>query len=177
MKYAEPGQMKCAEPGRKRTAQWQGQSQLSSRSMIEETGSMPPNHSPIPDYPATPDGTRKGNWVEAIFGLVESRASIISIESKDALNSALAKLIPLAVCLFCVFAAWVLALAAAIGCLAATTDWSWYQITFALAGLHLVIALLALLIAKKSKPAPFPVTRSEFKKDREWLIQLKNRND
>lgn len=169
--------MKYAEPGRKRTAQPQGQSQLSSLFMIEETGSMPPNHSPIPDSPATPDGTRKGNWVEAIFGLVESRASIISIESKDALNSALAKFIPLAVCLFCVFAAWVLAVAAAIGCLAATTDWIWYQITFALAGLHLVIALLALLIAKKSKPAPFPVTRSEFKKDREWLIQLKNRND
>jgi uncharacterized membrane protein YqjE len=177
MKCAEPGQKKCAEPGQKRTARPQGQSQLSSHSMIEETGSVPSNNSRIPESPVMPDRTHKGNWMEAICGLVESRVSIISIESKDALNSALAKFIPLAVCLFCVLAAWFLAVATAIGCLAATTEWKWYQITFAIAGLHLVIALVALLIAKKSKPAPFPVTRSEFEKDREWLIQLKNRND
>lgn len=147
--------------------------------MIEETGTMRSHDSPNPDPTATPDRTRKGkgNWVEAILGLVESRASIISIESKDALKSAYAKFIPLAICLFCILAAWVLAIAAAIGCLAVATGWMWYQITFAIASLHLVIALVALLVAKQSKPAPFPVTRSEFKKDREWLTQLKHRND
>ncbi len=145
--------------------------------MIEEPGTMPSHDSPIPESTTTPDRARYGNWVEAILCLVESRASIISIESKDALKSASAKFIPLAVCLFCILAAWVFAIAAVIGYLAAATVWKWYQITFAIAGLHLVIALLALLIAKKSKPAPFPVTRSEFKKDREWLNHLQHRND
>ncbi len=119
----------------------------------------------------------RGNWVEAIFGLIESRASIITLEAKDAFGTGVSKLIPLVVCLFCVFLAWALTVTAAIGCLAAATEWKWHQITFAMAGLHVLIAVAALLVAKKRKPAPFPVTRAEFEKDREWLIQLKKRND
>jgi len=117
------------------------------------------------------------NWSDAIVALIESRAAIVSLEAKDALGSALAKLIPLALCLFCVFAAWALTVAATIGCLTAATDWEWHQITFSMAGLHILIAVVALLFARAKKPAPFPVTRSEFEKDREWLIHLKNRND
>jgi uncharacterized membrane protein YqjE len=119
----------------------------------------------------------RGNWMEAIIGLFETRAAIVSLEAKDALSSALAKLVPLVLCLFCVFAAWALTVAAIIGCLTGATDWKWHQITFAMAGVHILIAAVALLVAKAKKPAPFPVTRSEFEKDREWLIQLKNRNN
>ena len=121
--------------------------------------------------------TSRGNWVEAIFGLIESRSAIISLEAKDALEKTLAKLVPLVVCVFCIFATWALAVAATIGGLASATPWKWYQIAFAMAALHIIIALVALLIAKKKKPASFPVTRSEFEKDREWLIHLKNRSN
>ncbi len=145
--------------------------------MIEDSGSAPSDDPPIIENRAVGGRSAGGNWVEAIFGLAESRAAIISLEAKDALNSGLAKVIPLAVCLFCVFTAWALTVAAAIGCLSACTAWKWYQVAFAMAGLHLVIVAVAWQIAKKRKPAPFPVTRSEFEKDREWLIQLKNRND
>jgi len=145
--------------------------------MTEYPGSLSPNNSPITENRAAGGRSGKENWVEAIFGLLEARAAIISIEARDALNTGLAKIIPLAVCLFSVFAAWALLVAAAIGSLAAATEWKWYQITFAMAGLHVVIAVVSLLVAKKPKPSPFPVTRSEFEKDREWLIQLKNRND
>lgn len=145
--------------------------------MIENSGSAPSDDPAITENRTARDSAARGNWVEAIFDLVESRAAIISLEARDVLNSGLAKLIPLAVCLFCVFAAWALAVAAAIGCVAALTEWKWYQITFAMAGLHIVIGVVALLIAKKRKAASFPVTRSEFEKDREWLIQLKNRNN
>jgi uncharacterized membrane protein YqjE len=119
----------------------------------------------------------RGNWLESIFGLIESRAAIISLEAEDAFGSALGRIIPLLICFFCVFAAWVLTVAGAIGCLTVFTDWEWYQVTFAMAGLHILIAVVALLIAKAKKPAPFPVTRAEFEKDREWLVQLKNRNN
>lgn len=118
-----------------------------------------------------------GNWVEAIFGLIESRAEIISLEAKEAMGDGFAKLVPLVICLFCVFATWALTVVAAIGCLANATNWKWYEITCAMAALHMVIAVIAFLVAKKPKPAPFPVTRSEFEKDREWLIQLKNRKN
>ncbi|MFM2197828.1 MAG: hypothetical protein RLZZ505_1260 [Verrucomicrobiota bacterium] len=146
--------------------------------MIENSGNAPSDEPQAnANRVAGGTGTARGNWVEAIFGLIESRSAIISLEAKDALENGLAKLVPLVICLFCVFAAWALIVVAAIGCLASVTLWKWYQITFAVAALHFMIALIALLAAKKKIPATFPVTRSEFEKDREWLIQLKNRND
>jgi uncharacterized membrane protein YqjE len=146
--------------------------------MIEDSGSVSSDNPRITDNRALL-GKRfvPENWLEAIFGLIKARAAILSIEAKDALGSGLAKLIPLLVCLFCLFSAWTLTIAAAIGCLAAATNWEWFQITFVMAGAHLLLALVAWMIAKIKKPAPFPVTRSEFEKDREWLTQLKNQND
>lgn len=146
--------------------------------MTEKNGSAHFDDRRVTENRAGVDGEDlRGNWMEAIIGLIETRAAIVSLETKDALSCALAKLIPLVVCLFCVFAAWVLTVAAIIGCLTAATCWKWHQITFAMAGLHILIAVVALLVAKAKKPAPFPVTRSEFEKDREWLIQLKNQNN
>lgn len=146
--------------------------------MIEHSGAAPSGDPEITgNRIAGAANAARGNWVEAIFGLIESRAAIISLEAKDAVGNGLAKLVPLLICLFCVFATWALTVAAAIGCVANATDWRWYEITCAMAALHMVFAVAAFLIAKKRKPVPFPVTRSEFEKDREWLIQLKNRND
>jgi uncharacterized membrane protein YqjE len=146
--------------------------------MIENSGAAPSDDAKVPGKRVAGGvDAARGNWAEAIFGLIESRAAIISLEAKEAAGNGLAKLVPLLVCLFCAFAAWALIVAAAIGCLADAMDWKWYQLTFAMAALHVLIAVIALLIAKKKKPAPFPVTRSEFEKDREWLKQLKNRND
>lgn len=146
--------------------------------MTEKTGPVPFDDRRVTENSTDGDGEgSRGNWVKAIFGLIETRAVIVSLEAKDAFGLALSKLIPLVLCLFCLFAAWALAVAGAIGCLTAATDWKWHQITFAMAGVHILIAGVALLVAKAKKPAPFPITRSEFEKDREWLIQLKNRNN
>jgi uncharacterized membrane protein YqjE len=146
--------------------------------MIEHSEAAPSDKAQV-NTTTVADGTdtARGNWVEAIFGLIESRSAIISLEAKDALGNTLAKLVPFVVCVFCVFATWALVVVATIGGLASATLWKWHQITFAMAALHLIIALIARFIAKKQKPAPFPVTRSEFEKDREWLIHLKNRNN
>ncbi len=146
--------------------------------MIEPSGAAPSDDPQITaNRIAGGDGKEKVSWLDAILGLIESRAAIISLEAKDAVGNGLAKLVPLLIALFCVFVAWALIVVAVIGCLASALDWEWYLITFAMAALHIVIAVVALLIAKKPTPAPFPVTRSEFEKDREWLIQLKNQND
>jgi len=144
--------------------------------MIENSGAAPSDEANR-NRVAGGSGAARVSWLEAILGLIESRAAIISLESKDALGMAITKLVLLLVCLFCSFATWALIVVATIGCLAGATAWKWHQITFAMAGLHILIALVAFLIAKRKKPAPFPVTRSEFEKDREWLIQLKNQND
>jgi uncharacterized membrane protein YqjE len=117
------------------------------------------------------------NGINAVLGLLESRAAIISIETKEALGSSLLKIALLLVSLLGVIGAWALGMVGVIGGIASNTDWEWFHVAFAAAGAHLLLALTALLIAKASKYEPFPVTRAEFKKDREWLTQLKNRNN
>ena len=146
--------------------------------MATKPGASPPDEPQIGGFPS-PDarGHLPGNWKEALAGLVASRAAIVSLEAKDAAASALGRLIPLLVGLVCIFGVWALAMAGAVGGIAAATEWEWYHVAFAAAGIHLLIALIAIMIAKAKRPAPFPVTRAEFEKDREWLNQLKNRND
>lgn len=116
-------------------------------------------------------------WLEGILGLIESRAGIISWEAKEAFGIGFTKLIPFLFGLFAAFSAWVLIVVAIIGFLIDATEWKWYQITFAMSGLHIIIAVAAFLIAKKKNSTLFPITRSEFEKDRKWLIRLKNQNN
>jgi uncharacterized membrane protein YqjE len=146
--------------------------------MIAEPGASPPDDPQIGEFPS-PDaaGRLPGNWREALAGLVASRAAIVSLEAKDAAASAIGRLVPLLVGVVCLVGVWVLAMAGAVGAVVAATEWEWYHVAFAAAGIHLMIALIAIMIAKAKRPAPFPVTRAEFEKDREWLNQLKNRND
>jgi len=61
----------------------------------------------------------------------------------------------------------------AIAGLAHLAGISWLWITLAAAGVHFVIALVLLLVARNRITKPlFPVTASELKKDREWLKNL-----
>jgi uncharacterized membrane protein YqjE len=127
--------------------------------------------------PAENAETPPQNGINAVLGLVESRAAIVSIEAKQALGAALARGALLFAALLGVTSAWALALVGAIGAIASATSWKWFHVAFAAAGIHLLLALAALLIAKSRKSESFSVTRAEFEKDREWLTQLKNRNN
>ena len=50
---------------------------------------------------------------------------------------------------------------------------SWIWITLAAAGLHFILALVCLLIARsRMKKSMFEATAAELKKDREWLKNL-----
>lgn len=113
------------------------------------------------------------NWKEALLGLIYARFGIIRIEAQSALSAATTGFFILVVGLFAVFSAWVLALAAAIGAIAASTSWEWYHVAFAAAGIHLLIGVALFLTMKSRKHDAFPVTRAEFEKDREWLNRLK----
>lgn len=117
------------------------------------------------------------NGVNAAIGLLESRIAIISIEAKEALGYSLVKIVLLLIALIGVIGAWALTMVGSIGGIASATGWAWYYIALLAALFHLLIALAALLIAKAKKTIPFPVTRAEFEKDREWLTQLKNQKN
>lgn len=118
-----------------------------------------------------------GDWKDAIPSLIASRFGIIRIESKDAIEIAVRKLILLSVALFCLFATWGLLTAGLIGVVSEHFKCPWYFSAFSVGGVYLLISLVVLVIIKKSKKTEtFPITRAEFEKDRQWLNQLKNRS-
>jgi len=112
------------------------------------------------------------SWTDALACLVSSRISIIQAESKDAAAAGMRKAVFAVVSALCVVSAWILLLAGAVGAVSAATPWAWYHVAFAAAGLHLAIAVIALLLAKGKSAPSFPITRAEFEKDREWLNRL-----
>jgi uncharacterized membrane protein YqjE len=111
--------------------------------------------------------------VNDVAGFLESRIGLFAKESK----TALVQLLVLAGCLaaaavFALFG-YVFLLASAIAGIAHALHTSWIWITLAAAGLHFILALTCLLIARsRMKKSMFEATAAELKKDREWLKNL-----
>ena len=112
------------------------------------------------------------NWRQALGELFTTRAELIHLESLAAAKGVVSKMIwgaALGVAaLFC----WLLLLAGGIGLLAKTTGVAWPWLTFAAAGLHLLVALVAYAKLRRPAPPTFPHTKAEFQRDREWLKTL-----
>ncbi|HMG05779.1 MAG TPA: phage holin family protein [Chthoniobacterales bacterium] len=111
--------------------------------------------------------------VNGLAGFLESRIGLFAKESKTALVHVL-------VLLACLIGAAVLALfgyvfliASVIAGIAHALHVSWIWITLGAAGLHFVLAVACLLIARSRMKQPmFKATALELKKDREWLKTL-----
>jgi uncharacterized membrane protein YqjE len=126
------------------------------------------------ELPVGSEGGIPQNWKEAIPCLISSRIAIIRTESKDVVGGLISKIVLLGIAAFCLLLVWLLLITGAIGAIAAASTWEWFHVAFAAAGAHALIALIAFLIARSRTPTiRFPITRDEFKKDREWLNQLK----
>jgi uncharacterized membrane protein YqjE len=109
----------------------------------------------------------------ALADFFESRFVLLAQESRVALVQLLVLAICLVVAAILVAVGYIFLVITAIAGLAHLAGISWLWITLAAAGVHFVIALVLLLVARTriSKPL-FPVTASELKKDREWLKNL-----
>ena len=132
--------------------------------------------------PSSPDPTPVGqgtsdpppaNWHEALLALISSRAGLIELESKDAAKIAALKTIQVIAAGVCCLFTWALILAGCIAALSAATAWPWYWIALGAAALHLLAAILFTRAAARRETPAFPATRAEFKKDREWIENLK----
>jgi uncharacterized membrane protein YqjE len=109
----------------------------------------------------------------ALAGFFESRFALFSKESK----AALVQMIGLAACLIAavmlVAIGYVFLIVSAVAGLAHLAQVSWLWVTMAAAGMHFLIALVLLLVARSRMTKPlFRATASELKKDREWLKNL-----
>ena len=121
----------------------------------------------VPADPAAPPSP--ANWREALMGLVASRVSLIELEAREAACGGARRAGFYGGVAACLFFAWVLFLTGGIGLLAEKFGWPWYFVALGAALLHILIAIILLRLAKPSGSPAFPVTRAEFKKDREWI--------
>lgn len=109
----------------------------------------------------------------AIARFVETRLELFAKESKAALVQLLALAAALVGAILMFALGYVFLLASAIASIAAATEISWVWIALITAGVHFVLALVCLLIARTmTKTLPYREIASELKKDREWLKNL-----
>ncbi len=111
--------------------------------------------------------------VNALAGFLESRIGLFAKESKTALVQVLVLVACLTGAAVLALFGYVFLIASAIAGVAHTLHTSWIWITLAAAGLHFILALVCLLIARsRMKKSMFEATAAELKKDREWLKTL-----
>jgi uncharacterized membrane protein YqjE len=111
--------------------------------------------------------------VNGLAGFLGSRLALFAKESRTALAQILVLLACVAGAVVLALFGYVFLIASAIAALAESLQISWIWIALAAAGVHFLLALICLLIARsRMKKAMFEATAAELKKDREWLKNL-----
>ena len=115
--------------------------------------------------------------VNALAEFFESRFALVAEESKAAAVQLLILVGCLIFALLLCALGYVFLITGAVVGLAHLLGISWPWIALAAAGLHFMVALVLLLIARSRITKPFfRVTLAELKKDREWLRNLQTTN-
>ena len=115
--------------------------------------------------------------VNALAEFFESRFALVAEESKTAAVQLLILVGCLIFALLLCALGYVFLITGAVVGLAHLLGISWPWIALAAAGLHFIVALVLLLIARSRITKPFfRVTLAELKKDREWLRNLQTTN-
>ena len=115
--------------------------------------------------------------VNDLAGFLGSRIGLFAKESKTALVQVLVLMACLTGAVVLALFGYVFLIASAIAGIAHGLHVSWIWITLAAAGLHFILALVCLLIARsRMKQSMFEATAAELKKDREWLKNLDKKN-
>ena len=115
--------------------------------------------------------------LNSLAGFLESRIALFAKESKTALVHVLVLVACLAAAAFLAVFGYIFLVASAIAGLAHAFHTSWVKIALAAAGLHFLLALICVLIARsRMNKSMFEMTAVELKKDREWLKDLDKKN-
>src|SRR6266404_6517785 len=112
-------------------------------------------------------------FVSAIFAYVETRAALLAVESKAMLLQLVAVLAFGLGAVVAVLLGYIFVLASLIVGIAHSTGVSWPWVAFCAGLLHIMLAMICLLLAKsKLRGRLYPETRSELKRDQQWLKSL-----
>ena len=111
--------------------------------------------------------------LNALAVFFESRFALLARDSKAALVQMFALVACLLAALLLFTFGYIFLIASAVVGLAHLARISWLWIALAAAGVHFVIALVFLLVARSRMTKPlFRATAAELKKDSEWLKNL-----
>jgi uncharacterized membrane protein YqjE len=115
--------------------------------------------------------------IGALADFAESRLGLFAAESKAALAQLLTLIICVVVALMFFAIGYIFLVASAVVWLARIAGVNWWWIALAGTGVHFLIALILLLVAKSQTAKPlFPETTTELEKDRQWLKSLDGRS-
>jgi cell division protein FtsW (lipid II flippase) len=110
--------------------------------------------------------------INSFAEFIASRSALFAAESK----AALAQLIVVAACLVAavIFFAlgYLFLVGSAVVAIAHLAQVSWIWVALAAAGLHFVLAIVCLIVARSRLIPPYPELTAELKKDHEWLKNL-----
>lgn len=108
-----------------------------------------------------------------LAALVAERSALFVRESKSALVQMLVLTACFAAALLFVVFGYIFLVASLTITVMRLTQLSWIWIALFAAGVHFLLALICLLIARsKMRERPFPQLSTELKKDRQWLSDL-----
>ena len=129
-----------------------------------------------PESENQPSESPDGDFKSSLHALVTARITLMRHELKQLLRDRARALTSVLVAAMLIFFTWALLLTGLIAAIALSTGWPWHLVTLAFAALHLMAAIILVKSAASTvKNEPFPITRSEFKKDCEWLESLQNK--
>jgi hypothetical protein len=110
--------------------------------------------------------------INSVAEFVASRSALFARESKAALG----QLIVVAACLVAAVLFFALGylflVGSAVVAIAHMAEVSWIWVALAAAGLHFVLAIIALIVARSQLTRPYPELTAELKKDQQWLKNL-----
>lgn len=107
---------------------------------------------------------------------VSARMELVALEAREAGMRAARRGVLIAFIGGCAMTAWLTGMAGLIGWIATSgSGIAWHWVALAAAALHLLLAGIAVQVLRRPTPPTFPIARAELSKDREWLLNLKDK--
>ncbi len=141
-------------------------------------GRPPQNHTSTPPPPARQGlGDLTASTLAAFIDHILARLSLFQLEAKEVRGELLFKLFVILTAFLFFALAYLTLLTGAIGMLTIHFDWSWPKVVLITGGIHLFVAFLLLIIAKKRlSQTAFRDSLKEIEKDRQWLEDRQRRH-
>ena len=127
----------------------------------------------------TDESAPPSNWRTALADLLSARIALVQLEICQVAQSGIKRGVLFAAGGILLMLAWIILVAGGIGAVSANTVLAWYWVALIVGGIHLLLAAILIIVAKRPGDPAFEHTKAEFKKDREWLanFQSPNRSD